>query len=105
MNLTVPSFNPALLFEPVAVDATVEGGDLLRCGAVGSRGLIGEFLGVALMSFVPLVALTPLVRGFFMLVLLVWRGYLFAEASWFRVMRIAMKVSIAWSWPTMVEAR
>ena len=55
---------------------------------------MGEFL--ELMSFVPLVALTPLVIVFF-LVLFVYRGYSLADASWLSVIRIAMKVSIGYS--------
>ena len=99
MNLTVPSFSPALVFAAAA--AGLSGADLPSL-ADGSRGLIGE--RVDLVSLVPLVALTPLVMVFF-LAQFVCRGYLFADASWLSVMRMAMKVSMGWPWPTVVWDR
>ena len=60
MNLTVPSFRPALPFTPVAVVGIPVVGDLMsfRCG---SRGLMGDDLLDDLLSLIPFVGLTPLV--------------------------------------------
>ena len=104
MNLTVPSLGPGFEEDDVGPPAPFVVGDVTSVMRA-SLGVDGDL--VACFEFLPFVVplgiVAPLVSGRFSIGVL--RGSLFADASWFSVMRMLMYFSIGCPEPTIVEFR